>query len=140
MALIANPELLILDEPANGLDPAGIHEVRSTIRRLGDEGRTVLLSSHLLHEIEIIADDLIVIGQGRIDDRRSIGGRGRGACSHVNDYRNANNSYCYDQLAFRQWGFDKSRSFFGRDANRGTSGPGRWAGQCAVGAGPGKGR
>ena len=65
-ALIGEPEVLILDEPANGLDPAGIRWMRDLLRGFADDGGTVLLSSHLLHEIEVIADDLVVIGQGRI--------------------------------------------------------------------------
>ncbi len=65
-ALIGEPEVLVLDEPANGLDPAGIRWMRDLLRDFADAGGTVLLSSHLLHEIEVIADDLVVIGQGRI--------------------------------------------------------------------------
>ncbi len=65
-ALLGEPEVLILDEPANGLDPAGIRWMRDLLRDFADQGGTVLLSSHLLHEIEVIADDLVVIGQGRI--------------------------------------------------------------------------
>ncbi|HET6154626.1 MAG TPA: ATP-binding cassette domain-containing protein [Marmoricola sp.] len=65
-ALIGNPEVLILDEPANGLDPAGIRWMRDLLREYADTGGTVLLSSHLLHEIEVVADDLVVIGNGRI--------------------------------------------------------------------------
>ena len=65
-ALIGNPEVLILDEPANGLDPAGIRWMRGLLREYADRGGTVLLSSHLLHEIEVVADDLVVIGNGRI--------------------------------------------------------------------------
>lgn len=65
-ALLGDPQMLILDEPANGLDPAGIHWMRSLLRDYADRGGTVLLSSHLLHEIEIIADDIVVIGHGRI--------------------------------------------------------------------------
>ena len=65
-ALIGDPEVLILDEPANGLDPAGIRWMRDLLTGFADQGGTVLLSSHLLHEIEVIADDLVVIGQGRI--------------------------------------------------------------------------
>lgn len=65
-ALLGNPHTLILDEPANGLDPAGIHWMRSLLRNYADRGGTVLLSSHLLHEIEIVADDIVVIGHGRI--------------------------------------------------------------------------
>ncbi|PVG81424.1 ABC transporter [Nocardioides gansuensis] len=65
-ALLGDPEVLILDEPANGLDPAGIRWMRDLLRGFADDGGTVLLSSHLLHEIEVIADDLVVIGHGRI--------------------------------------------------------------------------
>jgi ABC-2 type transport system ATP-binding protein len=65
-ALLGDPEVLILDEPANDLDPAGIRWMRDLLRGYADQGGTVLLSSHLLHEIEVIADDLVVIGQGRI--------------------------------------------------------------------------
>jgi ABC-2 type transport system ATP-binding protein len=65
-ALIGEPEVLILDEPANGLDPAGIRWMRGLLRDYADRAGTVLVSSHLLHEIEVIADDLVVIGNGRI--------------------------------------------------------------------------
>jgi len=65
-ALIGDPSVLILDEPANGLDPAGIRWMRDLLRSYADQGGTVLLSSHLLHEIEVIADDLVLIGEGRI--------------------------------------------------------------------------
>jgi ABC-2 type transport system ATP-binding protein len=65
-ALIGDPGILVLDEPANGLDPAGIRWMRGLLRDFADRGGTVLLSSHLLHEIEVIADDLVVIGNGRI--------------------------------------------------------------------------
>ncbi len=65
-ALLADPELLILDEPMNGLDPAGIHEFRSMIRGLVAEGRTVLLSSHLLDEVEKICDAVAIVDHGRV--------------------------------------------------------------------------
>jgi ABC-2 type transport system ATP-binding protein len=65
-ALIGDPEVLILDEPANGLDPAGIRWMRDLLRGYADRGGTVLLSSHLLHEIEVIADDIVMIGLGRV--------------------------------------------------------------------------
>jgi len=65
-ALIGDPSVLILDEPANGLDPAGIRWMRDLLRDYADQGGTVLLSSHLLSEVEIIADDIVMIGQGRI--------------------------------------------------------------------------
>ena len=65
-ALIGNPGVLVLDEPANGLDPAGIRWMRDLLRDFADRGGTVLLSSHLLREVEIVADDIVMIGKGRI--------------------------------------------------------------------------
>ena len=65
-ALLGDPEVLILDEPANGLDPAGIRWMRDLLRGYADRGGTVLLSSHLLSEIERVADEIVVIGHGRI--------------------------------------------------------------------------
>ncbi len=65
-ALLGDPSILILDEPANGLDPAGIHWMRGLLKAYAERGGTVLLSSHLLHEVERIADELILIGHGRI--------------------------------------------------------------------------
>jgi ABC-2 type transport system ATP-binding protein len=65
-ALLGEPSVLILDEPANGLDPAGIHWMRGLLRQFAADGGTVLLSSPLLHEVEMIADDMILIGRGRI--------------------------------------------------------------------------
>jgi ABC-2 type transport system ATP-binding protein len=65
-ALLGNPSVLILDEPANGLDPAGIRWMRGLLKGFADQGGTVLLSSHLLHEVEQIADEMILIGNGRI--------------------------------------------------------------------------
>ncbi len=65
-ALLGDPEVLILDEPANGLDPAGIHWMRGLLREYAERGGTVCLSSHLLHEVERIADELVLIGRGRI--------------------------------------------------------------------------
>ena len=65
-ALLGDPQVLILDEPANGLDPEGILWMRGLLRDFADRGGTVLLSSHLLHEVEATADRLVVIGNGRI--------------------------------------------------------------------------
>jgi ABC-2 type transport system ATP-binding protein len=65
-ALLGDPSVLILDEPANGLDPAGIRWMRGLLKGYADQGGTVLLSSHLLHEVEQIADEMILIGNGRI--------------------------------------------------------------------------
>ncbi len=65
-ALLGDPDLLILDEPANGLDPAGIRWMRTLLRDFADRGGAVLLSSHQLREIEVIADHLVIIGGGRV--------------------------------------------------------------------------
>ena len=65
-ALLGDPECLILDEPVNGLDPEGIHWVRTFLQNLASQGRTVLVSSHLLSEMAHTADHLIVIGRGRL--------------------------------------------------------------------------
>jgi ABC-2 type transport system ATP-binding protein len=70
--LLADPELLILDEPTNGLDPAGINEFRSMIRGFVAEGRTVLLSSHLLDEVEKICDAAAIVDRGRVVLQGSI--------------------------------------------------------------------
>ncbi|MFN2525508.1 MAG: ABC transporter ATP-binding protein [Actinomycetota bacterium] len=64
-ALLKDPEVLILDEPANGLDPAGIREVRQLLRRLGDEGRTVFVSSHILAEVQQTCDFVAILAKGR---------------------------------------------------------------------------
>ena len=64
--LLKDPQLLILDEPTNGLDPAGIREVRDTIRGLGDSGVTVLLSSHLLVEVQQVCSAATIVGNGRV--------------------------------------------------------------------------
>jgi ABC-2 type transport system ATP-binding protein len=65
-ALMGDPSVLILDEPVNGLDPAGIHWMRGLLRNFAAKGGTVLLSSHLLHEVEMIADEMVLIGRGKI--------------------------------------------------------------------------
>ena len=64
--LLKEPELLILDEPTNGLDPAGIREIRETVRGLGESGVTVLLSSHILAEVQQVCTSATIIGQGRL--------------------------------------------------------------------------
>jgi ABC-2 type transport system ATP-binding protein len=78
-ALLGDPELLVLDEPANGLDPAGVHWLRSFLRRFAEQGRTVLVSSHMLAEVAQTVDHVVIIDRGRalmsgrIDD---VTGRG----------------------------------------------------------------
>jgi ABC-2 type transport system ATP-binding protein len=79
-ALLGDPQVLVLDEPANGLDPDGIYWMRGLLRGFADRGGTVLLSSHLLREVEAVADQLVVISTGRIVAQGSkqelLGGRG----------------------------------------------------------------
>src|SRR5262249_31942075 len=65
-ALIGDPEVLILDEPANGLDPEGMRWMRSLLRDFADRGGTVLLSSHLLREVEAVADQIVIIAGGQV--------------------------------------------------------------------------
>ena len=65
-AMLGRPQNVVLDEPFNGLDPKGVRWLRSLLRRLADEGRAVLLSSHLLGEVEDIADRVVVLKEGRV--------------------------------------------------------------------------
>ena len=65
-AMLGDPPVVVLDEPVNGLDPEGIRWVRTLARQLADEGRTVFISSHLMSEMALMADHLLVIGRGRI--------------------------------------------------------------------------
>ncbi|TCP45134.1 ABC-2 type transport system ATP-binding protein [Tamaricihabitans halophyticus] len=85
-ALLTEPELLILDEPTNGLDPAGMADMRELIWRLGAQGRTVLLSSHLLGEVQQICDRVGVLAEGRLLRQASVRElRGQGALRIVAD-------------------------------------------------------
>ena len=72
IALLHDPEVLLLDEPTNGLDPMGIRDLRNLLRRLRDEGKTIILSSHILHEVERIVTQLGIIKDGRIVFQGSI--------------------------------------------------------------------
>jgi ABC-2 type transport system ATP-binding protein len=72
--LLGDPHTIILDEPANGLDPEGVRWIRQVLTTLAHEGRTVLVSSHLLSEMALMADDLVVIGQGRLIEQSSVSG------------------------------------------------------------------
>jgi ABC-2 type transport system ATP-binding protein len=65
-ALLHDPELLVLDEPTNGLDPAGMREFRDTIRGIGSGGKTVFVSSHLLGEVEQMCDEVAIVKEGRV--------------------------------------------------------------------------
>ena len=70
-ALLGDPKVLVLDEPANGLDPQGMRWLRQLLRSLADEGRTVLISSHVLAEVEQVADEVIIIHRGRFVEQAS---------------------------------------------------------------------
>jgi ABC-2 type transport system ATP-binding protein len=89
-ALLKDPSVLILDEPANGLDPAGIVEVRELIRSLGAEGRTVFVSSHILSEVQQTADRVAILARGRLVKAGPVhevlaAGRARGIIARVSD-------------------------------------------------------
>src|SRR2546426_3390001 len=89
-ALLKDPEVLILDEPANGLDPAGIKEVRDLLRRLGDEGRTIFVSSHILTEVQHTADRVAILSRGKCVASGPVGevlaaGRSAGLIVRVDD-------------------------------------------------------
>jgi len=71
-ALLGEPELLILDEPANGLDPEGVHWLRNFLRGYADQGRTVLVSSHLLAEVAQTVDDVVIVAKGRLVTQSSL--------------------------------------------------------------------
>jgi ABC-2 type transport system ATP-binding protein len=70
--LLGDPPVLLFDEPANGLDPEGILWIRTFMRHLAGQGRTVLVSSHLLAEMSLTADDLVVIGKGRLISQGTV--------------------------------------------------------------------
>jgi ABC-2 type transport system ATP-binding protein len=72
-ALLGDPHVLVLDEPANGLDPEGIRWMRDLLRSLASQGRTVLVSSHLLSEMEVLADDVVIIAGGRLVTQGQVG-------------------------------------------------------------------
>src|SRR4029453_10414092 len=71
-ALLGDPQVLILDEPANGLDPEGVHWLRGLLRQLADQGRTVLVSSHVLAEVAQTVDQVVIIAAGRLVTQSSL--------------------------------------------------------------------
>lgn len=101
-ALLGRPKLLILDEPTNGLDPKGIKEMRSFIRRLAEEGMAVFVSSHLLSEIQLLCDRVAIIGRGRVL-----------AVGKVDELIQANRSYVVWELEPREPGERLLRSASG---------------------------
>jgi ABC-2 type transport system ATP-binding protein len=72
-AMLGDPTVLILDEPANGLDPEGIRWMRNLLQKLAGEGRTILVSSHLLSEMELLADDVVIIAAGKLIAQGTVG-------------------------------------------------------------------
>lgn len=80
-ALLGDPGVLILDEPVNGLDPEGVRWIRDLMKSLAADGRTILVSSHLISEVALTADDLIVIGQGRLLAQTTVAGLSAGHAS-----------------------------------------------------------
>ena len=96
-ALIPDPELLILDEPTNGLDPAGIVEIRNLLRQIGKTGKTVFISTHLLSEVEVTADRLVMIHNGRLVFSGELGDIMSKACESV--YAAPENSADLSQIA-----------------------------------------
>jgi ABC-2 type transport system ATP-binding protein len=71
-ALLGDPDTLVLDEPANGLDPEGVHWLRGLIKSLASDGRTVFVSSHLLAELAQTIDDVVIIARGRLIAHESM--------------------------------------------------------------------
>ena len=80
-ALLGDPPVLLLDEPVNGLDPAGIHWIRDLLKSLAAQGRVIFVSSHLISEVALMADRLVVIGQGRLLADTSVAQMSAGAAS-----------------------------------------------------------
>ena len=102
-ALLGDPRVLILDEPANGLDPAGIRWMRGLLKEYADRGGAVLLSSHLLHEVEMIADEMILIGRGKIvaqGDKKSLLAMDTSVSSLVTSLDNATLAAALDAKGF----------------------------------------
>ena len=134
-ALLGEPSVLILDEPANGLDPEGIFWMRGLLRDFADRGGTVLLSSHLLREVEAVADQLVIIGGGQIvsqGDQGGAAGRQRRACPRRRPARAAGGARA------RRAGGDRGRRRLGRRGRRGR-GRGRppWRpASCSPSCGP----
>src|SRR5215469_11279568 len=80
-ALLGDPPVLLLDEPVNGLDPAGIHWIRDLLKSLAAQGRVIFVSSHLISEVALMADHLVIIGQGRLLADTSVAELSAGAAS-----------------------------------------------------------
>ena len=102
-AMLGDPELLFLDEPTNGMDPEGMIEVRDLIRSIGTEGRTVLLSSHLLHEVEQVCDSVTIISRGRLIAQGEVAELLRSRGSEQVRLRTTDNAKAAEILSALEW-------------------------------------
>jgi ABC-2 type transport system ATP-binding protein len=107
VALLHDPQLLMLDEPANGLDPAGIKETRALLRRLRDQGKTVFISSHVLGEVERVCDRVAILRQGKLVYLGEIGALREGPGTFRLEV--ADREGALQWLQARAWGSSASR-------------------------------
>ena len=102
-SLLGDPELLFLDEPTNGMDPAGMAEVRDLIPSLGSGGRTVLLSSHLLHEVEQVCDSVAILSKGRLITQGNVADLVRSPDGERIRLRTTDNAKAVEVLTALDW-------------------------------------
>ncbi len=102
-ALLGDPEIVCLDEPTNGLDPEGMIQVRELIRSLGDGNRTVLLSSHLLHEVEQVCDSVTIISKGRLVVQGDVAELVRSARGEQVRVRTTDDTHAREILSGLEW-------------------------------------
>ena len=102
-ALLGDPELLFLDEPTNGMDPAGMAEVRNLIRGLATGGRTVLLSSHLLHEVEVVCDSVAILSKGKLIAQGKVDELVRSRAGDQVRMRTTDNAKAIEVLSALDW-------------------------------------
>ena len=104
--LLGDPDLLILDEPTNGMDPDGMAEVRELIRSLGDGERTVLLSSHLLHEVEQVCDSVAILSHGRLVVQGTVDELVRSLAGETILIRTTDNTKAIELISKLDWAAD----------------------------------
>ena len=102
-ALLGDPELLFLDEPTNGMDPAGMAEVREMIRSLGTSDRTVLLSSHLLHEVEQVCDSVAILSKGKLIAQGKVADLVHSRAGEQVRLRTTDNAKAVEVLSALEW-------------------------------------
>ena len=102
-ALLGDPELLFLDEPTNGMDPAGMAEVREMIRGLGTGDRTVLLSSHLLHEVEQVCDSVAILSKGKLIAQGKVADLVHSRAAERVRLRTTDNAKAVEVLSALEW-------------------------------------